>query len=90
MGEVTGEETRSLCCICYITGTSIPLSVNESPEMRGGNQSRCFDGLRQEEDGNGIGVSLVTISVMRRGLLRDQLNIHLIKTNLSIFTCSRL
>lgn len=60
VGEVSGEETPSPCCIYYITGTSIPLSVNESPEKHGGNESRCIEGLTQEE--NGIGVSSVTIS----------------------------
>lgn len=37
VGEVSGEETPSPGCVYYITGTSVPLSVNESPQKRGGN-----------------------------------------------------
>lgn len=60
VGEVSGEETPSPCCIYYITGISIPLSVYESPEKRGGNENRCTEGPTQGEDENEMSVSMVT------------------------------
>lgn len=34
------EETPSPGCVRYITGTSIPLSVNENPEKKKGKKKR--------------------------------------------------